>query len=138
MGAVMIHVRWGKLPRRVHGSTFGGNPLSCAAALATIEVLEDEKLAQRADELGTWFRQELESLDSPLVREVRGLGLLIGIQLRRRAGAYVAALLEQGVLALTAGPTVLRFLPPLVIGQEQLQQVAPAVKIVLSVESDHA
>jgi len=131
MGAVLIHDRWGMLPGRVHGSTFGGNPLSCAAALATIEVLEEEQLAKRAEELGSWFREQLDALKSPLVREVRGLGLLVGMQLRKRAGSYVAALMGQGVLALTAGPTVLRFLPPLVVSQEQLAQVVEGVRRVL-------
>ena len=132
MGAIMIHRRLRELPKRAHGSTFGGNPLACAAALATIHAVEAEALPQRAEELGAQFLCRLRNIDSSLVREVRGLGLMVGIQLKRRAGPYLAALMERGVLALSAGPVVMRFLPPLVIGRDELEIVAQAVEEVLS------
>lgn len=131
MGAIMIHRRLGELPRRVHGSTFGGNPLACAAALATIHAVEAETLAQRAAELGAHFLSRLRNMDSSLIREVRGLGLMVGVQLKRRARPYLEALMERGVLALSAGPIVMRFLPPLVIGSDELEIVAQTVEEVL-------
>jgi acetylornithine/LysW-gamma-L-lysine aminotransferase len=134
MGAVLLGSRVGELPSRVHGSTFGGNPLACAAALAAIHTIEEEALPQRAAELGTYFLSRLGDVDSPLIREVRGLGLMVAIELKRRARPYLAALMERGVLALSAGPIVMRFLPPLVIGREELETVAEAVEEVLSVE----
>ena len=132
MGAVLFGSRVGELPSRVHGSTFGGNPLACAAALAAIRVIEEEALPQRAEELGTYFVSRLRDVDSPIVREVRGLGLMVAIELKRRARPYLAALMERGVLALSAGPIVMRFLPPLVISQEELETVVQAVEEVLS------
>jgi acetylornithine/LysW-gamma-L-lysine aminotransferase len=100
--------------------------------LATIHAVEAETLPQRAAELGAQFLSRLRNIDSSLVREVRGLGLMVGIQLKRRAGPYLAALMERGVLALSAGPVVMRFLPPLVIGRDELEIVAQTVEEVLS------
>nr|MBC8447704.1 aminotransferase class III-fold pyridoxal phosphate-dependent enzyme [Chloroflexota bacterium] len=114
------------------GSTFGGNPLACAAALAAIHTIEAEALPQRAAELGAYFLSHLSDLGSPLIREVRGLGLMVGVELKRRVGPYLAALMERGVLALSAGPIVMRFLPPLVISREELGTVAWTVEEVLS------
>ena len=131
MGAIMIHQRLGEFPKRAHGSTFGGNPLACAAALAAIRYIEDYKLVERAAELGADFLQRLRELDSPLIREIRGLGLIIGVELRRKATPYLAALAERGILALSAGATVMRFLPPLVISKEEIDVVAEAVGEVL-------
>lgn len=131
MGAVLIGPRVAKLPVGVHGSTFGGNPLACAAALATLRVIRGESLSERAAELGAFFLSRLRRISSPLVREVRGLGLMVGVELRRRARPYLNALAERGVLALPAGPTVLRFLPPLVISREDLETVAQKVDEVL-------
>jgi len=131
MGAVLLGPRVGKLPGRVHGSTFGGNPLACAAALAAIRTIEEEALPQRAAELGTYFLSRLREVNSPLVREVRGLGLMVGVELKRRVRPYLAALMERGVLALSAGAVVMRFLPPLVISQAELETVVLAVEEVL-------
>lgn len=132
IGAVLIGPRVGKLPVGVHGSTFGGNPLACAAALATLRVIREESLSERAAELGEFFLSRLRRISSPMIRDVRGLGLMVGVELRRRARPYLQALAERGVLALPAGPTVLRFLPPLVISPEDLERVALAVDEVLN------
>jgi len=132
MGAVLLGPRVGELPSRVHGSTFGGNPLACAAALAVVHVTEEEALPRRTAELGAYFLYRLREVDSPLIREVRGLGLMVGIELKRKAQPYLAALMERGVLALSAGPIVMRFLPPLVINRMELETVAEAVEEVLS------
>lgn len=134
MGAVLIGDRVGELPKKVHGSTFGGNPLACAAALATVRTLVEEKLPERASELGERLLDELRSIDSPLIREVRGLGLMIGIELKRAAAPYLAALAQHGVLALSAGRNVIRLLPPLVIEEEEIEMVVQALATVLGSE----
>ncbi|MFL5625363.1 MAG: acetylornithine/succinylornithine family transaminase, partial [Ktedonobacteraceae bacterium] len=134
MGAVCLGSRVmesGRISRGIHGSSFGGNPLACAAALATLDILEREALPERAATLGAYALERLKALHSPLVREVRGRGLLLGIELRRRAQPYLEALLERGVLALQAGPNVIRLLPPLVITESQLEWVLDGVEKVL-------
>ncbi|QBD81601.1 [LysW]-lysine hydrolase [Ktedonosporobacter rubrisoli] len=126
MGAICLGPRVtesGRITRGAHGSTFGGNPLACAAALATLDILEHEALPARSAELGAYALARLRELNSPLIREVRGLGLMIGIELGRRVQPYLEKLCERGVLALPAGPNVLRLLPPLVISREQLDRV---------------
>ncbi len=127
MGAIAIGQCVAPLPIGVHGSTFGGNPLACAAAQATLQVIEDEDLVARAAELGVYFLQQLRAIESPLIREVRGLGLMIGIELKIRVMPVVKALADLGVQVLTAGPTVLRLLPPLVITREELDEVVVAI-----------
>ncbi len=118
-----------------HGSTFGGNSVVCAASLAALEVIEKEDLPARAARLGEWMQNRLRQIDSPLVREVRGLGLIIGIELKQKVAPYIQAMTEQGVLVLNAGMNVIRLLPPLVIEQEQLERVAQALETVLVEES---
>ncbi len=135
MGAVLIGPRVGELPRKAHGSTFGGNPLACAAALATIRYIEAEKLPQRAAGLGARLIDGLKAIPSPLVREVRGLGLMVGVELKEKSAPYLAALAERGVLALSAGATVMRFLPPLVISAEDVDTVVERVAAVLETKS---
>lgn len=131
MGAVLIGPRVGNLPKRVHGSTFGGNPLACAAALATIEYIETEGLPRRAADLGARLMAGLRGIKSDVIRSVRGLGLMVGVELKVRSSPYLASLAEGGVLALTAGPTVMRFLPPLVISKEDIDTVVESVADVL-------
>jgi acetylornithine/LysW-gamma-L-lysine aminotransferase len=135
MGAVLIGPRVGELPRKAHGSTFGGNPLACAAALATIRYIKVEKLPQRAAGLGARLMDGLKAIPSPLVREVRGLGLMVGVELKEKSAPYLAALAERGVLALSAGATVMRFLPPLVISAEDVDTVVERVAAVLETKS---
>jgi acetylornithine/LysW-gamma-L-lysine aminotransferase len=131
MGAALIGERVGQLPPQVHGSTFGGNPLACAASLAAIEYLEVNRLPERAEEIGDWWIGELRRIESPLIREARGLGLMVGIELKQKVTPYLQALMAKGVLALPAGLTVMRFLPPLVVEKEDLEKVVEAVKEVL-------
>ncbi len=131
IGAVVIRRSLGKLPPKVHGSTFGGNPLSCAAARAAIRYMKEKELDKRAERLGKLFLSGLREVESPLIREVRGLGLMVGIDLKRRSAPYLKALASKGVLALQAGPTVIRFLPPLVITEEEIERVISAVGEVL-------
>lgn len=128
MGAAAIGPRVTGLAPGLHGSTFGGNPLACAAALATLQVMEEEGLVARAAELGPSLIGRLQAIRSPLIRQVRGLGLMVGVELKVRAMPLIRALTERGVLALTAGPTVLRLLPPLVISRDELDVVVGAIE----------
>ncbi|MFG0319539.1 MAG: aspartate aminotransferase family protein [Planctomycetota bacterium JB042] len=132
MGAVAVGPRVGALPVGSHGSTFGGNPLACAAALAALDVLEEERLVERAAEEGERALARLSAIDAPRIREVRGLGLMLGVELKERAAPFVRALEERGVLALAAGTNVLRLLPPLVIERADLDRAIDAVAEVLS------
>lgn len=135
MGAVLYHERFGTLEKSTHGATFGGNPLTAAATVAAIQYMQDYKLADRAAELGEYFQAKLRPLaerDSTLVREVRGRGLMIGLELKQKVVPYLKALMDRGVLALPAGPTVLRLLPPLVIEKDQIDFAAEQIEAVLS------
>ncbi|MEM7113752.1 MAG: acetylornithine transaminase [Chloroflexota bacterium] len=132
MGAIGVGPKVTGLKPGMHGSTFGGNPLACAAALATLDIFEEEQLLAKSNELGAYFKERLEEINSPLIREVRGLGLMIGMELRIRAREVVVRLMERGILTLTASPNVLRMLPPLVVSREELDRVVEAIRDVLS------
>ena len=127
MGAVLCNDRI-KVPVKSHTSTFGGNPTACAAALASVDVIEKEGLVKKSKTLGEYFLQELRTLESSKIREVRGLGLMLGIELKEKAGPYVQKLMEKGVIVLLAGATVIRLLPPLVITKEEIDTVVQALK----------
>lgn len=116
----------------MHGSTFGGNPLACAAALATIDYMQEHTLDRRAHELGDYFAERFREKQPARVRELRQIGLMIGIELKEKATPYLVALMEEGVLALSAGPTVIRLLPPLTVGRDQLDVVIDKLLKVLS------
>ena len=102
-----------------HNSTFGGNPLACAAGTAAIDVTVRERLWERAERLGGDAIATLRALDAPMVREVRGLGLMIGIELRGKSAPVLQTMQEEGVLAIGGGSSVVRLLPPLVIPEAQ-------------------
>jgi LysW-gamma-L-lysine/LysW-L-ornithine aminotransferase len=131
MGACLIGPRLGTLPAMTHGSTFGGNPLACAAALATLDAMATEDLPGRAARLGQRLMARLGEIHSPLIRQARGLGLMIGIELKVKVTPVLQALQELGVLALPAGSTVLRLLPPLVIEPDDLDRVVEAIETAL-------
>ena len=131
MGAVAFGARVGTIGAGLHGSTFGGNPLACHAARATLRVLREERLPEQAAAKGQWLQDQIRVLPTRRIREVRGLGLMIGVELRERAAPYIQQLQECGVLALPAGPTVIRLLPPLVISTAQLEQVVTTLGEVL-------
>jgi acetylornithine/LysW-gamma-L-lysine aminotransferase len=130
MGAVLCTDRV-KVPVKSHTSTFGGNPTACAAALASLGVIEKEELPDRAKKLGNYFMKELRGIKSNRIRDIRGLGLMIGIELKEKAGQYVQELMHKGVIVLLAGATVIRLLPPLVISREEIDTVVKALKEVL-------
>ena len=132
MGAIAFSRALGDLPKRSHSSTFGGNPLACAAAIAAIGEMRRLDLATRARERGAQLLDGLRAIHSDRVREVRGLGLLAGVELKENAGPTLRALQDQGILALGAGPTVVRYLPPLVISASQIDRVLLATAKVLA------
>ena len=103
-----------------HGSTFGGNPLACAVSLASMEVLQEEKLADRSLELGEYFMGKLREIEHPSIKEVRGRGLFIGMELTEAARPYCEQLKELGLLCKETHDTVIRFAPPLIISKEDL------------------
>ena len=114
-----------------HGSTFGGNPLACAVSVASLEVLEDEKLPERSLELGTYFMEKLKQINNPIIKEVRGRGLFIGVELTEAARPYCEALKEKGLLCKETHETVIRFAPPLVITKEELDWAFERIEQVL-------
>jgi acetylornithine/LysW-gamma-L-lysine aminotransferase len=123
--------------RGEHSSTFSGNPLVCAAASAAIDVLKEEKLPERAATLGNYFKGKLEALAEKhkVVREVRGLGLMIGMEMRFDVYNILMGCMDKGVLVLDAGRNVVRFLPPLVITQKQIDKVVDTLDAVLEKEN---
>ena len=131
LGAVIWRESLGTLPPGSHGSTFGGNPLACAAGRAVLRIMADEDLPGRAARLGEQLIQELRGLNSPRIREVRGRGLMIGVDLRQRAGPVIKALMSKGILVTPGGPTVLRLLPPLVITEVELASIVRGLAEVL-------
>ena len=120
-----------------HGSTFGGNPLAAAVARAALAVIRDEKLAQRAEQLGTYFVEQLAEIPSPHVKEVRGKGLLIGVELKPSASGarrFCEALQSKGILAKETHENVIRFAPPLIIEKSEIDWALPSIREVLNMK----
>lgn len=120
-----------------HGSTFGGSPLAAAVARAALGVIRDEKLPERAEQLGTYFIEQLSEIPSPHVKEVRGKGLLIGVELKPEAGGarrFCEALQSKGILAKETHENVIRFAPPLVIKKEEVDWALPLIREVLNMK----
>lgn len=115
-----------------HGSTFGGNPLACSASLTTIEVIANDSLVDRAASMGDRLAAAVSEPGHAIVRDIRQRGLMIGIELKKKVQPVLLRLLEFGVLALPAGPTVLRLLPPLVITEDQVDRAADCINRALS------
>jgi len=132
MGAIAFSRKVGDLAKRSHSTTFGGNPLACAAAIAAIGEIRRLDLARNARERGTQLMDGLRAIRSDRIREVRGLGLLVGVELKENASTALHALQEEGVLALGAGPTVVRYLPPLVITADEIERVLAASRKALA------
>ena len=118
-----------------HGSTFGGNPLACAVAAAAIDVLVEEKMVERSEELGKYFMDGLKAIESPKIKLVRGKGLLIGVVLNESAGKarlYTTALKEKGLLCKETHDWIIRFAPPLVITKEEIDQALKTIQEVFA------
>lgn len=114
-----------------HGSTFGGNPLACAVSIASLEVLEEEKLADWSLEMGNHMLNELRKINNPIIKEVRGKGLFVGVELTESARPYCEALKEKGLLCKETHENVIRFAPPLVISKKDLEWAIDRIKDVL-------
>ena len=132
IGAVLISKNVKNLSPGVHSSTFGGNPLSCAAAIAALAVMEEEDLPGQAEAKGKRLMEKLRVIQSPNIREVRGLGLMVGIEMKQKVAPYIRALLERQIIVLNAGMTVIRLLPPLVISYEQIDHLVDVLREVLT------
>jgi ornithine--oxo-acid transaminase len=115
-----------------HGSTYGGNPLACAVARAALRVIEEERLADRSAELGAWLLYELRKICHPHIKEIRGRGLLIGIELLVPARSYCERLKDLGMLCKETHDAVIRLAPPLIIGQEDLAWAVAQVRAAFS------
>jgi len=115
-----------------HGSTFGGNPLACAVAIEAMNVLEEEKLVQKSMEIGEYFLGELKKIEDPQIKEVRGRGLLTGIELKVKARPYCEKLKELGILAKETHDNVIRLTPPLIVEKEDLDWAVDKVKQVFA------
>jgi acetylornithine/LysW-gamma-L-lysine aminotransferase len=109
-----------RVPKGSHGSTFAGNPLVCAAGAVTLKVLADEALHARAAQAGTRFQERVRDLRLPQIREVRGRGMMQAVELKKPVTPVIKAMQENGVLVLPAGGTVIRFLPSILIQDDQL------------------
>ena len=119
-----------------HGSTFGGNPLGAAVARVALKVLVEEKLIENAAVLGEYFCEQLAEIPSPYVKEVRGKGLLVGVELKPEAGGarrFCEALMKEGILAKDTHQNVIRFAPPLVVDKETLDWALSKIKTVLNI-----
>ena len=132
MGAVLIGQKVKNLVPGVHGSTFGGNPLSCAAANAALDVIKEEDLPGQAAAKGAYLMEKLKKVESPNIRDIRGLGLMVGIEMKQKVTPYIKTLQEKKIIALNAGLTVIRLLPPLVITYEQIDHLVGVLTEVLT------
>ena len=131
MGAVLIGHNVKNLTPGVHGSTFGGNPLACAAAVATLDVIMEDDLPRQSLVKGAYLRDKIRALKLPSIREVRGIGLMTGIEMKQKVAPYIKALQDNRIIALNAGMTVIRLLPPLVISYGQIDHLVSMLADVL-------
>lgn len=124
---IMLNIKPGE-----HGSTFGGNPVACRVGIAALEVVKEEKLAERAEYLGKIFRDEMSKVNSPMIEKVRGKGLLNAIIIRptngKEAWDVCEKMKEMGVLAKPTHQHIIRFAPPLVISEEELREAIEIIK----------
>ena len=118
-----------------HGSTFGGNPLACAVAIAAIDVIVNERLSERSLELGNWFINRLRSIKSNHIKELRGKGLMIGLEIKKESGKarpFCEKLFDKGILAKETHDQVIRFAPPLIISKEELEWAGDMIESVIT------
>jgi ornithine--oxo-acid transaminase len=114
-----------------HGSTFGGNPLACAIARASLRALVDEKMVENSAELGAYFLARLREIKSPCLKQVRGVGLWIGVEMTGPARPYCEKLKEEGILCKETHERVIRFAPPLVITKDEIDWAVVRIKTVI-------
>lgn len=137
MGATLVRPDiLASMSKGEHSSTFGGNPLSCAAGIATLQALTQDGLIENSEKMGKLFREGLEKLKEkhPIIREIRGKGLMIGVELKFEVKDILMNLMKEGVLMLYSGRNILRILPPLVISKEDITKVLETLDVVLTKE----
>lgn len=121
-----------RVPASAHGTTFGANPLACRAAVVTLSALESRRLYENAETLGPVLMRKIEAIGSPKIRQVRGRGFMIGVEMKERVTGVLRGLQERGVLALPATPVVFRLLPPMIWGEAQVDEFVAALSDTLS------
>ena len=139
MGATLVKPEiLASMNRGEHSSTFGGNPISCAAGTAALKALTEDGLIENSEAMGKIFREGLEDLKKrhSIIREIRGKGLMIGVEIKFEIRDILAALMEHGVLMLYSGRNILRILPPLVISREDIVKVLHILDLVLTKEEE--
>ena len=139
MGATLVRPEiLASMSKGEHSSTFGGNPISCAAGTAALKALTEDGLIENAEAMGRIFREGLEDLKKrhSMIREIRGKGLMIGVEIKFEIRGILMALMEQGVLMLYSGRNILRILPPLVISGEDVAKVLHILDLVLTKEEE--
>ena len=137
MGATLVRANiLASMSKGEHSSTFGGNPLSCAAGIATLQALTQDGLIENAEKMGKLFKEGLEKLKEKhtMIREIRGKGLMIGVEMKFEVKDILMNLMKEGVLMLYSGRNILRILPPLVISKEDITKVLQALDAVLTQE----
>ncbi len=137
MGATLVRPDiLASMSKGEHSSTFGGNPLSCAAGIATLQALTQDNLIENSEKMGKLFREGLEKLKEKhsIIREIRGKGLMIGVELKFEVKDVLMNLMKEGVLMLYSGRNILRILPPLVISKEDIAKVLETLDGVLTIE----
>ncbi|HSB83951.1 MAG TPA: aminotransferase class III-fold pyridoxal phosphate-dependent enzyme, partial [Nitrosarchaeum sp.] len=137
MGATLVRPDiLASMSKGEHSSTFGGNPLSCAAGIATLQALTQDGLIENSEKMGEFFREGLEKLKEKhsIIREIRGKGLMIGVELKFEVKDILMNLMKEGVLMLYSGRNILRILPPLVISKEDITKVLETLDKVLTTE----
>jgi len=139
MGATLVRPDiLASISKGEHSSTFGGNPLSCAAGIAALKALTEDGLIKNSENMGKMFIEGLEKLkeNHSIIREVRGKGLMIGVELKFEVKDVLMSLIEKGVLMLYSGRNILRILPPLVITENDITKVLQTLDTVLSEEEE--
>ena len=122
-----------KVPKGTHGNTFGANPLVCTAALSTLQYLLKYDIFNHSATVGDYFIQKLRGIDADIIRDVRGKGLMVALELRDRVTKYLKKMQQNGLLALPAGSTIIRFLPPLIISKEEIDYGMDIIKASLKI-----
>ena len=139
MGATLVKPEiLASMSKGEHSSTFGGNPLSCAAGIAALRSITEDGLIENAEKMGNLFREGLEELKSKhtMIREIRGKGLMIGIEMKFEIRDILMELINRGILMLYSGRNILRILPPLVISEEDITKVLHVLDSVLTAEEE--
>jgi len=132
LGLVAVNDRIAsKIEAGIHGTTFGGNALACMAGASTLKYIREHNLLAEVKDKGEWLKEEIQKLNLPVIREVRGRGLMIGIELKQRVGTYLKKFQDQGFLVMNAGSLVIRLLPPYIITKDQLSDFLEKLKEIL-------